>query len=40
MVESNELVLFGDGQETDRLTATWGQEVTLGLAARTLTLVA
>ena len=37
---SRTVVPFGDGQETDRLTATWARRVTLGLAARTLTLVA
>jgi NAD kinase len=39
VVESNELVVFGDGQESDRLTATWGQCVTLGVSQRALTLV-
>ena len=40
VVESNELVVFGDGQEADRLTATWGQAVTIGVSARVLQLVA
>jgi NAD kinase len=40
IVESNELVVFGDGQETDRLTATWGQAVTIGVSTRVLNLVA
>lgn len=39
VVESNELVVFGDGQESDRLIATWGQGVTLGVSARRLHLV-
>lgn len=39
VVESNELVVFGDGQESDRLTATWGQCVTIGVSQRALTLV-
>lgn len=39
VVESNELVVFGDGQEADRLTATWGQCVTIGASQRALTLV-
>jgi NAD kinase len=38
-VEGSGLVLFGDGQESDRLTATWGQTVTIGLSRRTLRLV-
>jgi NAD kinase len=40
IVESNELVVFGDGQESDRLTATWGQGVVLRVSNRTLSLVA
>ena len=40
VVESNELVVFGDGQEADRLTATWGQGVVLRVSERTLSLVA
>lgn len=40
VVESNELVVFGDGQEADRLTATWGQGVALRVSERTLSLVA
>ncbi|HET9654573.1 MAG TPA: hypothetical protein VFP72_04415 [Kineosporiaceae bacterium] len=30
------LVVFGDGLESDRLTATWGQSVSIGIAGRTL----
>jgi hypothetical protein len=40
VVESNELVLFGDGQETDRLIATWGQTITIEVSNRRLHLVA
>ena len=39
VVESSELVVFGDGQESDRLVATWGQSVTLGVSHRALHLV-
>jgi hypothetical protein len=40
VVESNELVVFGDGVEADRLVAVWGQGVELSVSPRTLTLVA
>ncbi len=39
VVESDALVVFGDGLETDRLTATWGQQVSLAVSPRTLLLV-
>jgi hypothetical protein len=37
--ESERLVGFADGVESDRLTLTWGQRVRVGIAAQRLTLV-
>jgi NAD kinase len=39
-VGSDQLVVFGDGMEEDRLTASWGQEITVQLGDRPLRLVA
>ena len=38
-VASDQLVVFGDGMEDDRLTASWGQEITVQLGDRPLRLV-
>ncbi|HYH76340.1 MAG TPA: hypothetical protein VD841_02395 [Arthrobacter sp.] len=38
-VSSDQLVVFGDGMEDDRLTASWGQEITVQLGDRPLRLV-
>ena len=38
-VASDELVLFGDGVESDAVTLAWGQTARVGVAARTLSLL-
>jgi len=40
VAETDGLVVFGDGIESDRLLLSWGQEVTVRVAGRTLQLVA
>jgi hypothetical protein len=37
--ESERLVAFADGLESDRLELAWGQRLSVGIAARTLSLV-
>lgn len=39
-VASDQLVVFGDGMEDDRLTASWGQEITVQVGTKPLRLVA
>jgi len=39
VAEAENLVVFGDGLEADRLQTTWGQEVTIGVAAQQLQLI-
>ncbi len=40
LVQADSLVAFGDGMESDRVRATWGQSVRLGVSPRRLQLVA
>jgi hypothetical protein len=39
VAEAENLVVFGDGLEADRLLTTWGQEVSIGVAKGCLQLV-
>ena len=39
VAEAENLVVFGDGLEADRLLTTWGQEVSIGIAKGCLQLV-
>lgn len=39
-VESDRMVVFGDGMESDALELTWGQSIRLGVSDTTLNLVA
>ncbi|SDB83923.1 NAD kinase [Sanguibacter gelidistatuariae] len=39
VVESESLVVFGDGMENDRLTAAWGQEIRVSRSSKTVRLV-
>lgn len=36
---SDQLVIFGDGMESDKLTASWGQDITVTLSTRRLRLI-
>lgn len=38
-VESDRIVVFGDGMENDSLELTWGQSIRLGIASTSLHLV-
>jgi NAD kinase len=38
-IESDSLVVFGDGMDRDRLEGSWGQQLAIGVSARSLALV-